>query len=221
MASGRAPDTAESQPLFGAVTSGDMDLTDMSFNEFFSFTDDVGETLDREMHHSLFGDSGLGMDLGSLMGPPADQLLPDIATQLFDDVAGQETLPDGGRCEVLVKHVRRSSQSAVPDPLPPVVEGGSPLRQALWDHSYCSRGNSGASSPAPEAELVCKVPSYLEQCAPNSPPALLQKVPPYVQGVPPASAAGGAPFRKKLSLSDSPPRGYRLDALSSRRESDR
>ena len=41
------------------------------------------------MHHSLFGDSGLGMDLGSLMtGPPADDpLLPDIAAQLFDEVA--------------------------------------------------------------------------------------------------------------------------------------
>ena len=59
----------------------------------------VGETLDREMHHSLFGDSGLGMDLGPLMtGPPAgDQLLPDIAAQLFDDdmsvASAQETPP--------------------------------------------------------------------------------------------------------------------------------
>ena len=70
------------------------------------------------MQHSLFGDSGLGMDLGSLMsGPPAeDQLLPDITAQLFDDMAAaaaaaaqnQEAppppapAPEGGECALCV-----------------------------------------------------------------------------------------------------------------------
>ena len=41
MASGQAYDAAESQSLLGATITSDMDLTDMSFNDFFSFTDDV------------------------------------------------------------------------------------------------------------------------------------------------------------------------------------
>ena len=46
MASGQAYDAAESQSLLGATITSDMDLTDMSFNDFFSFTDDVS-TADR------------------------------------------------------------------------------------------------------------------------------------------------------------------------------
>ena len=41
MASGQAQDAAENQQLLGAAITSDMDLTDMSFNDFFSFTDDV------------------------------------------------------------------------------------------------------------------------------------------------------------------------------------
>ena len=41
MASGQAHDAAESQPLLGATITNEMDLTDVSFNDFFRFTDDV------------------------------------------------------------------------------------------------------------------------------------------------------------------------------------
>lgn len=62
----------------------------------------VGETLDREMHHSLFGDSGLGMELASsLMAPPnSDSLMPDLATHLFGDMpaaSDAQSLPEQGR----------------------------------------------------------------------------------------------------------------------------
>ena len=73
------------------------------------------------MHHSLFGDSGLGMDLGSLMAAPPteDPLLPDIAAQLFDEVAAPAP-----------------AQGPAPPPSP-TADGGECSGGGLWEGGVC------------------------------------------------------------------------------------